>query len=103
MLLRSICRYPAMYIGGPHDPSKAGNMSFSYFLNFIFLRRSAYLHNLTAGLSIICILSHPKSRGWIKLKTTNPKDQPEIQPNYFQDKADLRNMAKVIYVIMIEF
>ncbi|EDV27480.1 uncharacterized protein TRIADDRAFT_53212 [Trichoplax adhaerens] len=62
-------KFPAMYVGGPHDPS-------------------------TAGLNLICILSHPKSRGWIKLKTTNPEDQPEIQPNYFQHRDDMRDMAK---------
>ncbi|RDD38674.1 Choline dehydrogenase, mitochondrial [Trichoplax sp. H2] len=62
-------KFPAMYVGGPYDPS-------------------------TAGLNLICILSHPKSRGWIKLKTTNPEDQPEIQPNYFQHRDDMRDMAK---------
>ncbi len=31
----------------------------------------------------------PWSRGWIRLKTANPFDQPEIQPNLFEDSRDM--------------
>jgi choline dehydrogenase len=50
-------------------------------------------HN-THGLTPVCMLLHPKSRGDIKLNTTNPLDHPIIDPNYFNDKDDLDHMLE---------
>ncbi|RDD38676.1 Choline dehydrogenase, mitochondrial [Trichoplax sp. H2] len=46
------------------------------------------------GFFLVPILCRPLSIGWIKLKSTNPLDHPEIQPNYFQHPQDIRNLAK---------
>lgn len=35
-------------------------------------------------------LSRPKSRGWLKIRSTNPGEHPVIQPNYFSDPDDIR-------------
>lgn len=34
----------------------------------------------------------PKSRGYVKIKSTNPRDSPEIQPNLCSDPEDLEDM-----------
>jgi len=34
----------------------------------------------------------PYSRGWVRLKSANPLDQPEIQPNLFADERDLHSL-----------
>jgi len=38
---------------------------------------------------IINLLSRPKSRGAIRLASSNPKDYPLIYPNYFAEKQDM--------------
>ena len=47
------------------------------------------------GFSIYPTFLHPKSIGEIKLKTTNPMDQPMIDPNYFDHPYDVKAMIKV--------
>ncbi|XP_051160394.1 glucose dehydrogenase [FAD, quinone]-like [Leptopilina boulardi] len=39
--------------------------------------------------TVVPLLLRPKSRGYIELKSNNPKDQPLINPNYFADPHDL--------------
>jgi choline dehydrogenase len=37
---------------------------------------------------------HPKSRGWVKLRSANPKDSPRILNNMYADPADLAAMVR---------
>ncbi|GBN21827.1 hypothetical protein AVEN_154345-1 [Araneus ventricosus] len=39
-----------------------------------------------------CVSQHlqPKSRGTVRLKSTNPYDSPAIDPNYFENPEDLK-------------
>lgn len=37
-------------------------------------------------------LSRPESRGYIRIKSNDPADHPEIQPRYFQRQADIDTM-----------
>jgi len=46
-----------------------------------------HCQNSTAG--IIAVLSRPKSRGFIKLRSNNPRDHPIIQPNYLTVREDM--------------
>lgn len=39
---------------------------------------------------------HPKSRGRIQLKSSNPEDSPLIYSGYFSQKDDLENLAKYV-------
>lgn len=50
---------------------------------------------------IYTILLRPRSRGHIKLKTTNPAENPEIFPNYFNDPHDLQVLVR--YLTHLEF
>lgn len=40
------------------------------------------------GMGILAIILHPKSRGYVGLRSNRPDDAPLIQPNLFQDPAD---------------
>ncbi|XP_055933903.1 glucose dehydrogenase [FAD, quinone]-like [Argiope bruennichi] len=44
----------------------------------------------------ICLSSilHPKSRGTVRLQSTNPYDPPLIDPNYYADPADVEAVVK---------
>ena len=46
------------------------------------------------GFTILPTLLHPKSRGEISLSSSNPKDPPVIQPNFFEEKDDLNQLVK---------
>ena len=37
---------------------------------------------------------HPKSRGYVGLRSADPKDAPLVQPNFLQEKQDLDELVK---------
>lgn len=39
---------------------------------------------------MLSILSHPKSKGSIRLKSADPFDYPIINPNYLQQPDDIK-------------
>lgn len=59
-----------------------------------FMKDSDNRH--TQGLSLIPVLLHPKSRGFIKLKSSDPFDAPAIDPCYLSDAGehDLKTLMK---------
>ncbi len=46
------------------------------------------------GFTILPTLLHPKSRGYVTLRSSNPKDAPIIQPNFLAETADLDILLK---------
>ncbi len=44
------------------------------------------------GMSITTVMTKPKSRGYVKLKSSNFKDPPEIQLNLLKNEEDLKMM-----------
>lgn len=56
-----------------------------------------------SGFSVMAILLHPKSRGQIKLKSSNPSEPPSIALNPLSDSDDrsllMRGMRKAIEVL----
>lgn len=47
----------------------------------------------------IPVILHPKSRGLIQLKSTDPCDPPKIRPNYLTEPDDLKSMLQAIRFI----
>ena len=50
-----------------------------------------HAHNSTSA--IIAVLSRPKSKGFIKLRSIDPKDPPIIQPNYLSVQEDIDTLV----------
>ena len=48
------------------------------------------------GFNILPVLVHPKSRGTIKLRSRNPTDPADINPNYFDDPLDVKTLISAI-------
>jgi len=44
----------------------------------------------TYGVTLNSCVLRPGSKGSVRLATSNPKDQPIVDPNYFEDPEDLR-------------
>ena len=42
------------------------------------------------GMSITTVMTKPKSRGYVKLKSSNFKDPPEIQLNLIKNRKILK-------------
>lgn len=44
----------------------------------------------------ICLaqILHPKSRGTVRLNSTDPYDPPLIDPNYYADESDVKDMVE---------
>ena len=48
------------------------------------------------GWSILSIILHPKSRGYVGLQSASPEDAPLIQPNILQEPEDRALMLKAL-------
>jgi choline dehydrogenase len=48
------------------------------------------------GFNIRIGVMHPRSRGWVKLRSTNPQDKPRIQFNMYQAPEDMATMIRGI-------
>lgn len=46
------------------------------------------------GFTIFPVLLHPRSRGTIKLQSTNPEDPPLIDPNYLAEDVDVKILTE---------
>ena len=47
-----------------------------------------------SGFSVIVRLLRPKSRGYVRIKSNDASVSPIIQPNYFMDKDDRKDLVK---------
>ena len=47
------------------------------------------------GVTFLPILLHPKSRGVIKLRDSNPLSPPIIDPRYLEDEYDVKVLVEV--------
>jgi choline dehydrogenase len=56
------------------------------------------LHRFPAFTATVCNL-RPQSRGWSRLKSRDPGDAPEIQPNYLSAAADRVVAAEAIRTV----
>ncbi len=48
------------------------------------------------GVTFIPTILHPKSRGEVRLRNTDPNSPPIIDPHYLEDEHDVKVLAEVI-------
>ena len=46
------------------------------------------------------MLLHPKSKGYLKLKSNSPYDWPKFYANYFQDEHDLNTLVEGVKMVV---
>lgn len=46
------------------------------------------------GFSVGAVLLHPKARGWIRLRSSDPMQAPLLQPNYLSEPLDLKLLVE---------
>lgn len=51
------------------------------------------------AFSIVPILLHPKSRGRVSLKSSNPFDSPIFEANYYDDEEDIKTIVRGIKMV----
>jgi len=51
------------------------------------------LHRFS-GVTGVCTLLRPESRGWVRIKSANPADAPAIHPNYLAAQRDRDTMVE---------
>jgi len=46
------------------------------------------------GLTIFPVLLHPRSRGTVRLRSSDPDEPPLINPNYLSEDVDVKILAE---------
>ena len=52
------------------------------------------IDDLKDGFTLLPMMLHPKSVGYIQLRSTDPFDYPIIEPNYLSDIRDVQKLTK---------
>ncbi|MFZ9406849.1 MAG: GMC family oxidoreductase [Burkholderiaceae bacterium] len=75
---------------------KAGSADVEYHVQPLSLDRFGEpLHRFPAITASVCQL-RPASRGWVRAKSADPSEAPEIRPNYLSDPEDQEVAANAI-------
>jgi choline dehydrogenase len=91
---------------------KGGDVNFQLHFTPISIRSEygydaydLYDYPRVDGFTILPTLLHPKSRGTVRLSSSNPSDPPIIQPNFLKEQQDLDQLlkgGKIVFKIMEE-
>ena len=79
------------------DRKKTGRPDFMGILTDLKLPGAGFdIHNHkqlqeNPGLTFVLFISSPATQGFVKLRTRDPLDSPNIDPNYFKDKSEVEN------------
>ena len=71
------------------------NIQFHFFPSFVI--NHGLVNPSSHGYQLHASPNHPKSRGFVKLNSSNPYDYPKILFNYLEDEDDLRQTRECIH------
>jgi choline dehydrogenase-like flavoprotein len=76
----------------PTDPAAPPTIQ-AFCVPIVYLDRDTLgLVEDTYGLTITTVVVKPKSRGFVRLRSADPRDMPLVSPNLLKDPADARDM-----------
>lgn len=75
------------------DPDAEPNIQL-HFVPIVFMENAADDDLKAAGVTVNPCVLRPKSRGQVTLRSTNPRDLPCVDPNFFGDPEDVRLAIK---------
>jgi len=100
LLRRGPLTFAAGYACGfyrtPLSPGRADVQT--HFLTFSLDRMGEKLHPFSGFTASICQL-RPKSRGWVRIRSTDPREPPAIQYNYLAEEYDRRTMVEGMKIL----
>ena len=100
LLRRGPLTFAAGYACGfyrtPLSPKRADVQT--HFLTFSLDRMGEKLHPFSGFTASICHLQ-PKSRGWVRIRSTDPREAPAIQYNYLAEEHDRRTMIEGMKIL----
>jgi len=59
-----------------------------------------YLKYPKDGFTVSPVLLHPKSTGYVKLRSLDPLEHPIIEPNYFHHEDDIKTFVKAMNICL---
>jgi choline dehydrogenase len=75
---------------------KMPNIQFHFFPSFVI--NHGLVSPQSHGYQLHASPNHPKSRGYVKLNSSDPYDYPKILFNYLEDEDDLKQTRECIHV-----
>ncbi|HEX5611377.1 MAG TPA: choline dehydrogenase [Burkholderiales bacterium] len=88
--------YACGFYRTPLSPSRADVQT--HFLTFSLDRMGEKLHPFSGFTASICQLQ-PKSRGWVRIRSADPRQAPAIQYNYLAEEYDQRTMVEGMKIL----
>uniref|UniRef100_A0A182MEM3 Glucose-methanol-choline oxidoreductase N-terminal domain-containing protein n=1 Tax=Anopheles culicifacies TaxID=139723 RepID=A0A182MEM3_9DIPT len=85
-----------MYLGFPQGGQFSAAITTSFEFTETISASIQEVDRLTPAIFVHLTALNPKSRGRVKLATSNPRDHPIIEANYFEDIDDLNVMIQGI-------
>jgi choline dehydrogenase-like flavoprotein len=88
--------YACGFYRTPLSPQRADVQT--HFLTFSLNRMGEKLHSFSGFTASICHLQ-PKSRGWVRIQSPDPREAPAIQYNYLAEEHDRRTMVEGMKIL----
>ena len=70
-----------------------------YLLQNQDLIKGLFPDNIVNGVTFLPIILHPKSRGSVALKSTNPLEYPAIDPKYLTNREDVNTLIRAVRIV----
>ena len=86
------CGFEAGAFVNPLDRNSEPTIQ-AFPISIVYLDREAHgALNDTYGLTITTVVVKPRSRGFVKLRSSDPSAMPVVSPNLLKDEEDMRQM-----------